>query len=103
MLIFYTMVYLALGLYFAQIELNILEKRAKKTDDFLVKLGYFIDWLSVLILFPIVVIIRKSYEIGLTTSVIFFSGVFNFLKEFLAFLPKLILLILVEIRKMLRL
>jgi len=101
MLIFYTMVYLALGLYFAQIELNILEDKVKDTGDILVRLGYFVDWLAVLILFPFVVAIRKSYEFELTTSVVFFSGIFNFLKEILAFVPRIFLLVLVQIRKIL--
>ena len=102
MFIFYAVVYYALGLYFAQEELTILEEKAKEASDFLVKVGYFVDWYIVVMLFPIVVIIRKSYEKELTTSVMFFSWIFNFLKEILAFLPKLILLILIEIRKLLK-
>lgn len=101
MLIFYTMVYLALGLYLSQLELNMLEEMAKDTDDSLARLGYFVDWAIVLILFPFVIAIRKSYEFNLTSSVIFFSGIFNFLKEFLSFLPKLILLFLIYVRKLL--
>ena len=101
MYIFYTVVYYALGLYFAFEELSLLEEKAKEANDFLVKVGYFIDWYIVVMLFPIVVVIRKSYERELTTSVILFSGIFNFLKEVLAFVPKLILLILVNARKLL--
>jgi len=101
MIIFYTMVYLALGLYLSQLELNMLEEMAKDTDDSLARLGYFVDWATVVILFPIVVAIRKSYEFNLTSSVIFFSWIFKSLKYILVFIPKLILLVLVEVRKLL--
>ena len=101
MIIFYTVAYLALGLLFVREELLIIEDKAILESDYLVKLGYFIDWLSLLLLYPIVLLIRLSYDSELTFFVKVFSLIFNFAKEIVSFIPKAFLLFAIEIRKLL--
>jgi len=102
MIIFYTTLYLAIGLFIAKSELLMLEDRAKNESDFLVKIGYFIDWSAMLILSPVVASIRESYKKGLTSSVNILSTIFNILKEILVFVPKILLFFAIEVRKIFR-
>ena len=102
MIIFYTVLYFALALYLVQDELNSIEEKASKGGGIIITLGYFIDWLVALILFPILLIIRKCYDKNVIECYDFFVGVFNILKFVLAFLPTVILKFLIYLREIFR-
>jgi len=88
----YALLYVVTGMLLVRDELILIEDASKATKELTMKIAYLVDWICLILLFPLVKAVKYYAKTGNVKKATKYRNIYQTLKDIIVFIPKNILI-----------